>query len=82
VAKLKEEGGKDMGLLGSGDLAGQLMRRGLIDEYVLLIHPLILGEGRRLFPNGVFGSLDLTDSLRTSTGVLIATYQARHGGGP
>jgi dihydrofolate reductase len=40
----------DMVVLGSGELAQALMRHGLVDEYVLSIHPLVLGSGRRLFP--------------------------------
>jgi dihydrofolate reductase len=52
------------------------MRRNLIDEYVLLIHPLVLGAGRRLFPDdGAFAALRLVDAKTTTTGVLIATYQ-------
>ena len=79
VAKLKEESEQDVGLLGSGDLAGQLMRRGLIDEYVLLVHPLVLGTGRRLFPDGVFTRLELTDTITTTTGVVIGTYRPAQG---
>ena len=39
-------------MLGSGELVQSLRRRGLIDEYLLLIHPLVLGAGRKLFPDG------------------------------
>ena len=52
------------------------MAAGLIDEYVLMIHPLVLGTGRRLFPEGAHASLRLTDSFTTITGVVIATYEA------
>jgi dihydrofolate reductase len=76
VARLKEQPGKDIVVLGSGELVGSLRRHGLVDRYVLLIHPLVLGEGRRLFPDGsVYGSLRLVDSKTTTTGVIIATYQ-------
>ena len=52
------------------------MRRDLIDEYLLLIHPLVLGSGRRLFRDGSpFGALRLVDSATTTTGVVIATYR-------
>jgi dihydrofolate reductase len=52
------------------------MRHDLVDEYVLLIHPLLVGSGRRLFPDGgPFAALRLVDSVTTTTGVLIATYQ-------
>src|SRR5712692_11715475 len=76
VARLKEQPGKDIVVLGSGELLQSLMRRKLIDEYVLQIHPLVLGSGRRLFTDGgMYGALRLVDSKTTTTGVLIATYQ-------
>ena len=75
VAKLKEQPGKDLTVLGSGQLAGSLIRRGLVDRYVLLIHPLALGPGRRLFPDDAEVALRLVDSVTTTTGVLIATYE-------
>jgi dihydrofolate reductase len=76
VARLKEEPGKDIVILGSGELVQSLMRCNLVDVYVLLIHPLVLGSGRRLFSDsGAFAALRLVDSVTTSAGVLIATYQ-------
>ncbi len=76
VARLKEEPGKDLVVLGSGELVQSLMRRHLVDEYVLLIHPLVLGSGRRLFTDGgAFAALRLVDTKTTTTGVVIATYQ-------
>jgi dihydrofolate reductase len=60
---------------GSGVLVQSLMRRNLIDEYQLLIHPIVLGSGRRLFSDGVFAALRLVDSVTTTTGVLIARYR-------
>jgi dihydrofolate reductase len=75
VARLKGESGPDLLIFGSGVLVQSLMRHQLIDAYVLLIHPLILGSGRRLFPDGgVPASLQLVDSKTTSNGVIIATY--------
>jgi dihydrofolate reductase len=77
VARLKEEPGKDLVVLGSGELVQSLMRRNLVDEYVLLIHPLVLGSGRRLFADGgAFAALRLVDTRTTTTGVVIATYQS------
>jgi dihydrofolate reductase len=53
-----------------------LMRSNLVDSYVLLIHPLVLGSGRRLFPDGgAFAALRLAATSTTNTGVVIATYQ-------
>jgi dihydrofolate reductase len=75
VAGLKHESGGDIVILGSGDLIRSLMPHNLIDEYILLIHPLIVGSGRRLFADGgAFASLRLVDTKTTTTGVVIATY--------
>ena len=61
--------------MGSGVLIGSLMAADLIDEYLLMIHPLVLGTGRRLFPAGVHVPLRLTGSVTSATGVVIATYE-------
>jgi dihydrofolate reductase len=61
--------------MGSGQLIGSLMAADLIDEYLLMIHPLVLGSGRRLFPEKVHVPLRLIDCVSTPTGVVIATYQ-------
>ncbi|HEU4400263.1 MAG TPA: dihydrofolate reductase family protein [Actinomycetota bacterium] len=80
VARLKQQPGKDIVVLGSGELVQSLMRGDLVDVYVLLIHPLVLGSGRRLFQDGgSFAALRLLDSRPTTTGVLIATYQPAAG---
>jgi dihydrofolate reductase len=77
VATLKKEPGPDIAILGSGELIQSLRSGNLIDEYVCLIHPLVLGSGRRLFPDGGPSSeLRLASSVTTTTGVVIATYQA------
>jgi dihydrofolate reductase len=76
VADLKQQPGPDLTILGSGELIQSLRHRNLIDEYVLLIHPLVLGSGRRLFPDGSPpADLRLAGSVTTTTGVMIATYQ-------
>jgi len=82
VAALKREQGPDLSLsvIGSGELAQSLARRGLVDEYVLLIHPLVLGSGRRLFDAGTQEKLRLIRSVPTGAGVIIATYQPEPGG--
>ncbi len=77
VARLKEQPGNDMVVLGSGELVRSLIRHDLVDECVLAIHPLVLGSGRRLFPNdGAFAALRLVDAKTTTTGVVIATYSS------
>jgi len=76
VANLKQESDEDLLILGSGELIRSLMPRKLIDRFILLIHPLVLGSGRRLFADdGHLQALKLVDSKPTSTGVLITTYQ-------
>jgi dihydrofolate reductase len=76
VADLKRLPGNDLVILGSEELIQSLRRRNLIDSYVLLIHPLVLGSGRRLFPDGAPpADLRLVDCVTTTTGVMIATYQ-------
>jgi dihydrofolate reductase len=77
VARLKEQPGTDIVVLGSGDLLQTLMRHGLVDEYLLLIHPLLLGRGRRLFnDDSQRTALRLVDSVTTTTGVVMATYRS------
>jgi dihydrofolate reductase len=76
VAVLKRTSDRDLVVMGSGELLGSLMEAGLVDHFVLLIHPLYLGAGRRMFPSGVSDELALKDTLTTTTGVLIATYDA------
>jgi dihydrofolate reductase len=81
LARLKEEPGGELVVLGSGELTRSLMRRGLIDEFILLVHPLVLGQGRRLFPDeGPPATLRLVDSRGTTTGVVIATYATEEDG--
>jgi len=76
VARLKKQPSGDLMVLGSGELVQSLMRSNLIDEYILLIHPLVLGSGRRLFSDGgPPATLRLVDNKTTTTGVVIATYQ-------
>lgn len=76
VARLKDELEQDIAILGSGELIQSLIPHGLIDSYVLPIHPLVLGTGRRMFPDGgVPLKLRLVDVKPTTTGVVIATYE-------
>jgi dihydrofolate reductase len=75
VARLREERDGDLAILGSGTLVRSLAARGLVDEYLLSIHPLVLGTGRRLFDGVPPAPLRLTHSVTTTTGVIIATFQ-------
>ncbi len=76
VAGLRAQPGKDIVVLGSGQLVRTLVKHGLVDRYVLLIHPLVLGAGTRLFEGGgAFAALRLVDAETTATGVVVATYR-------
>lgn len=76
VRDLKAQDGPDLVILGSGQLIRSLLPHGLIDEIRLLIHPLVLGTGIRLFDAGTAPStFTLVDSKPTTTGVIIATYR-------
>jgi dihydrofolate reductase len=76
VAELKGASDQDIVVMGSGELIRSLAPHDLIDEWLLLIHPLVLGTGRRLFAEGAgIGALQLVDSVATTKGVLIATYR-------
>lgn len=72
VAAVKATEGPDLTVLGSGVLVQSLRAHGLVDEYLLSIHPLLLGSGMRLFPDGAEADLELVDSTTTTTGVIIA----------
>ncbi|GHJ21707.1 dihydrofolate reductase family protein [Streptomyces albus] len=75
VRELKERPGDELQIHGSGVLARSLMDDGLIDEYRLLVHPVVLGAGRRLFAEGtVPAALRLTECDALSSGVVAQTY--------
>ena len=76
VRKLKAEPGRDLLLQGSGVLLRWLLERDLVDELNLIIYPLVLGEGLRLFPeHGQSHTLETVESGTTPTGVMIQTYR-------
>jgi dihydrofolate reductase len=80
VRRLKQAEGKDIQLIGSGELFRTQAQDDLLDEYRLMIHPLVLGDGRRLFREGFAPKrLRLVDSKATSKGMLIATYVPEDG---
>ncbi len=77
VADIKGSGTGDLVIMGSGQLIRSLLPMGLIDEYFLMIHPIVLGSGRRLFGEADSpADLKLVGCTQTSTGVLLATYIA------
>ena len=74
IARLKRQPGQDITILGSGALLRSLLRGDLVDELRLMVHPVVLGSGKRLFEEGR-QALELVDSKMFSTGVLYLTYQ-------
>lgn len=76
VARMKEEPGKNIAVLGSGDLVQTLLDRNLVDEFFLAVYPIVLGSGKRLFREAAqVRKLSLVDSKPTSTGGVILTYR-------
>ena len=76
LTKLKEQPGNDIGITGSGTLVRSLLRDGLLDELRLLVHPIVVGQGKRLFEDvSEQQALTLVQAKTFSTGVLYLTYQ-------
>ena len=76
IRELKEQDGGDIQVLGSSSLAQQLISEGLVDEYTLMIEPVILGGGKRLFPDdGTMRGLELVSTKTSGTGVQVCTYR-------
>ena len=75
ITRLKQRPGKNIGITGSATLVRSLLREHLLDELRLLVHPLVVGSGKRLFPEGSEPvALTLVESRTFSTGVLSLTY--------
>ena len=80
LTKLKQQPGKDIGITGSGALVRSLLRDGLLDELRLLVHPIVVGTGKRLFADGEpQRPLKLVESKTFGTGVVYLTYQPAGG---
>jgi dihydrofolate reductase len=76
IAKLKQQPGKNIGVAGSSTLVESLLENDLLDELALMIHPVVVGSGKRLFKEGrELKRLKLINSKTTSTGVVILTYR-------
>lgn len=75
LTRLKGQPGKNINITGSGKLIGTLLRDGVLDELHLLVHPIVVGQGKRLFDGlGAQVKLQLADSRTLSTGVMVLTY--------
>jgi dihydrofolate reductase len=80
IHKLKGQSGKNIGVSGSPTLVRSLLQENLLDELQLMIHPVLVGKGKRLFTQDVnLKRLQLVDSKVTGTGVVIVTYQPAKG---
>jgi riboflavin biosynthesis pyrimidine reductase len=76
IRDLRGRDGKALQVMGSASLAAQLITHGLVDEYRLMIEPILLGGGKRLFPDDSQArALELVAATTTATGVLICTYR-------
>jgi len=75
VAKLKQQSGQDILVFGSRELASSLMQSGLVDELRLLVYPIILGSGKRLFRDGIAAKLKLVESKAFASGIALLRYQ-------
>src|SRR5215210_5503269 len=76
IARLKRQPGKDIGIVGSGTLVRSLLRDGLLDELSLMVHPIVLGNAKRLFEDELEETvLRLVDTTTFSTGVVYLTYR-------
>lgn len=75
VAGLKKQDGGDIAVHGSASLAQTLMRHDLVDRYRLLVYPLVVGKGKRLFEGGVPATLKLLESRSFGSGVVALVYE-------
>ena len=75
VARLKQQLGQSILIYGSAELVQTLMQHDLIDEYRFMVHPVVLGSGKRLFKEGIHTTLNLVEATTTQSGVALLTYQ-------
>ena len=78
LRKLKQQGDGRIGIIGSTKLVHSLLEADLIDEIEVLMHPIVLGKGERLFPDGYHSPMKLTDSKILANGVIYLSYQIEH----
>jgi dihydrofolate reductase len=79
IARLKQELDGDLMISGSCSLVHTLAQAGMVDEYQLLVYPVVLGKGKRLFPEGLRQDLELVDSRQFQTGVVRLTLRPKQG---
>jgi dihydrofolate reductase len=77
IARLKEQDGKDILVFGSGQLVHTLLELGLVDQLQLLVYPIVLGKGKKLFKSDSELTLELRESKQFETGVVLLTYEPK-----
>jgi dihydrofolate reductase len=77
VTELRSRPGRELHVMGSGQLIDTLLAHQLVDELLLMTFPLVLGTGRRLFSGDTYAQLDLVEAKATQSGVVIATYRTK-----
>jgi dihydrofolate reductase len=76
VAELKAQPGRELLVVGSAELAQTLMEHGLVDEYRLMVHPIVLGGGKKLFRDGATATpMHLVDVKASTSGLVLLTYR-------
>jgi dihydrofolate reductase len=75
ITKLKQQDGKEITVHGSATLVQRLMRHDLVDRYRLLVYPVVVGKGKRLFKEGIPSTLKLLGSQSFSSGVVALVYE-------
>lgn len=79
VAALRQGPGRDLMIWGSVSLVSELLVQGLVDQLNLMIEPVLLGGGKRIFPlDGVARTMELASCVTASTGVIVTSYRPRH----
>lgn len=77
IRKLKQQSGKNIVTDGSSVLVHTMAQHDLVDEYSLLVYPVVLGSGKRLFPDGYRANLELFDTRAYPSGVVLMRYRAK-----
>lgn len=77
ITTLKGQGGKDILIFGSPKLVQSLIQLNLVDEFQLLVYPLVLGSGKRMFSEQTNSKLKLTAAKRYDSGVVLMSYQTQ-----
>lgn len=77
IAELKAQPGKNIAIQGSPTLVRSLLQANLLDELILMVHPVVVGKGKRLFEGAQLQRLELVSSQTTRSGVVLLTYRPR-----